>query len=151
MARYKKLKLICDACCVVPNAHIRGRAGKGKAACGVVILDEDENIIVEKAKYLGEMTVPQAEYNGLIFAMDIAAGHCRDHLDVWMDSELVIKQMNGEYGIKSENMKPLFDEVKKIAGRFNGNVQYFHHGRTTKWGKYADKLAKDEYNKNQIG
>jgi ribonuclease HI len=86
----------------------------------------------------------------LIFALDKAAGLCRDNVEVWMDSELVIKQMNGEYGIKSDNMKPLFDEVKKLEGRFNSKIQYFHHGRNTILAKQADKIARLEYSKHQV-
>lgn len=151
MARYKKIKIITDACCKIENAHLKGRIGKGKSACGMIILDEEENIILEKSKYLGELTVPQAEYNGLIFALDLASGYCRNDIEVWMDSELVIKQMNGDYGIKSENMKPLYDEVKKLEGRFSGFKKYFHHKRNAKWAKYVDALAEAEYNKNHLG
>lgn len=147
MAKHKKLKIACDACCHKPNAHL-GNVGKGKSAGGVVFLDEFDQSVSEFGIYLGEMTPPQAEYTTLIKALDKAAGICRGELEVWLDSEFVVKQLNGDYGIKSENMKPLYDEVKKLEGRFTG-VSYYHHGRNTILAKKADTLAEREYKKHQ--
>lgn len=147
MAKYKKIKIACDACCHKPNAHL-GLVGKGESAGGIIFMDENDVVISEFGVYLGDMTPPQAEYSTLIKALDKAAGYCRGEVEVWMDSELVVKQMNGDYGIKSENMKPLFHEVKKLEERFE-KVCYFHHGRDTALGKKADKLAEIEYKKHQ--
>lgn len=147
MPKFKKIKIITDACCKIPNANIKGRLNKGKATCAVILLDEDDNIIDQKSKYLGELTVPQAEYNGLIFGLDCASGQCRGQIEVWSDSEFVVRQLIGDYGIKSENMKPLFDEVKNLERRFE-KVFYFHHRRETKWAQAADKLANQEYAKH---
>jgi ribonuclease HI len=146
MAKYKSLKIICDACCHKPNAHL-GNVGKGNSACGVIFVYED--LVVDRfGAYLGYLTPPQAEYSGLIKALDKAAGICRGEIEVWMDSELVIRQMNGDYGIKSENMKPLYDEVKRLENRFT-KVNYYHHRRNAVSAKEADKLAEQEYLKCQ--
>lgn len=147
MAKYKKLKIVCDACCHKPNAHL-GNVGKGKSAGGIIFLDEIDQSVSEFGIYLGEMTPPQAEYTTLIRALDKAAGICRGEVEVWLDSEFVVKQLNGDYGIKSENMKPLYDEVKKLEGRFR-LVSYYHHGRNTSLAKKADSLAEREYKKHQ--
>ena len=144
MVRVKKLKIVCDSACRIPDAHIKGRMNKGKSACGILFFDENETLVSQKGFYLGEMTTPQAEYNGLIKALDTASQFCRNDLEIWMDSEFIIRQMNGDYRIKSENMKPLFDQVKSLERRFLGKVSYFHHPRTTKLAKQADKLANDE-------
>jgi ribonuclease HI len=148
MAKYKYLKIACDACCHIPNAHVANRAGKGKAAAGVVFLDDKAATVNEFGVYLGDLTVPQAEYKALTQALDTASGICRGDLDVWMDSELVVKQMKGDYGIKSENIKPLYDEVKRLENRF-AKVRYFHHGRNAALAKRADQLAETEYKKHQ--
>ena len=147
MAKYKKIKIVCDACCHKPNANL-GLVGKGKSAGGIIFLDELGSSVSEFGVYLGEKTPPQAEYTTIIRALDKAAGICRGDIEVWTDSEFIVKQMNGDYGIKSENMKPLYDEVKKLEKRFN-DVKYFHHGRETKLAKRADQLAEQEYKKNQ--
>ena len=144
---YTKIVVVSDAACRVPNAHLPGRSRVGKAACGFVILDEQEVVLLEGGKHLGELTVPQAEYNGLIYALDSACSQGRGNVDVWLDSEFIVKQLNGDYRIKSDNMKPLYDEVKKLERRFTGKISYFHHPRTAKWAKQADHLANAELNK----
>lgn len=142
-----KAKIIADAHCVVPNAHIAGRAGKGKAACGVLVIDEQGNEC-EFKKYLGEMTVPEAEFRALIFALDEAVGVVRYDIEVRMDSELVIKWMKGEYRMKKPHIRPLFDEAKKLAQRFK-SVEYFHHNRDSQLGKRANRLAHQAYQEHQ--
>jgi ribonuclease HI len=152
MPKFRKIKIISDACCRVPSDPGTGfMRSKGKSACGFVMLDEENKIIAERAKYLGELTAPQAEYEGLIFALDTAVEFCRQHVEIWMDSDLVIKQMNGDYCIRSEHVKPLFDEVKKLENRFLGQVNYFHHDRGSFWARHADRLANEEYSRNQTG
>jgi len=142
----KKVKIIIDACCHIKNAHIKGRSGKGKAACGVLIIDERDNEF-KFSKYLGEMTVPEAEFRGLIFALDQAVAISRWDVEVWMDSELVIKWMKGEYRMKKEHIRPLFDEAKKYTERFR-SVEFFHHDRESKLARKVDNLAKQEYERN---
>lgn len=142
-----KAKVIVDACCVIPEAHVKGRSGRGKAACAVLIIDERGNEY-ERCQYLGEMTVPEAEFRGLIFALDQAAAIARWDIEVWMDSELVVKWMTGEYRMKKEHIRPLFDEAKKYSQRFK-SVEYFHHDRDSKHAKRVDRLAKLEFQKYQ--
>ncbi len=143
----KKTKIITDACCHISNANIKGRSSKGKAACGALIVDE-KGKEYEYSKYLGEMTPPEAEFRGLIFALDQATAITRYDIEVWMDSELVVKWMTNEYRMKKEHIRPLFDEAKCYADRFR-NVEYFHHSRESKQAKRADQLAKHEYRKNR--
>lgn len=143
-----KTKIIVDACCHIPNSHIQGRTGKGKAACGVLVIDHAGQEF-EFSKYLGEMTVPEAEFRGLIFALDQTVSITRFDIEVWMDSELVINWMTGKYRMKKEHIRHLFDEAKNNAQRFN-SVEYYHHSRSTQLGVRADNLADLEYKKNQV-
>jgi len=144
MGKPKKLKIVCDAACRIANANIPGRSGKGKSACGILFLDENDNPVDSKSYYLGEMTPPQAEYNALIKALDDASQYCRNDLEIWLDSELVVRQLNGQYAIRSENMKPLYDKVRILEKRYIGEIKYYHHSRNAKLAKQADKLANDE-------
>jgi ribonuclease HI len=150
MAKYEKLKIVCDASCRIPKANVPGRIGKGKSAAGVIFLDDKDIIIEATGSYLGEMTPPQAEYNALIKALDGASQFCRKNLEIWLDSELVVKHLTGEYALKSENIKPLYDQVKALEKRFVGKVEYYHHPRTAKLAKEADKLANQELNKKLL-
>ena len=99
-----------------------------------------EKKLVELGRYLGEMTVPEAEYNGLIFALDHASEMCRWNIEVWLDSELVVKHLTGEYRLKAENLKPLFDKVKSLEKRFK-SVAYYHHSRDNVIAQEADRVA----------
>ncbi len=139
-------KIIIDACCRIPHANKPGRSCRGKSACGVLIIDEKGNEH-ERSQYLGEMTPPQAEFNGLLFALDIGTEYTRGEIEIWMDSELVIKWMNGDYRLKKAHIKPLFDKAKQFEGRYKG-VKYFHHGRESKFAKKADKIAQYEFKKH---
>jgi len=142
-----RVKIIVDACCHIPNAHIRGRSGKGKAACGVLIIDEKNNEHSFK-KYLGEMTVPEAEFRGLLFALDQAVAITRYDIEVRMDSDLVVKWMTEKYRIKKEHIRPLFDEAKKYEQRFR-SVEYLHHSSNSRLAKKADQLAEQAYKEYQ--
>ncbi len=138
-------KVIVDACCKIPNAHVPGRSSTGKAACGVLIIDAYGQEY-EFAKYLGVKTNNQAEFEGLIFALDKACEvlNRQKAVEVWMDSDLVINWMNKVYRMRKEHIKPLFDEANLKAQRLAG-VSYFHHPRETLLAQRADKLANAEF------
>jgi ribonuclease HI len=65
-----------------------------------------------------------------------------------MDSELVVKQLKGEYAVKSENMKPLHHEVRNLEARF-ARIVYFHHRRSEPLAKRADQLARGTHKKHE--
>src|ERR1035437_9376101 len=141
-----KTTVIVDACCHVANAHLPGRVGRGYCSCGVLIIDAYGQE-VEHAKYLDEMTVPEAEFHGLIYALDKASECTRQEIEVWMDSELVIKWMKKEYRLRKDHIKPLYDKAEALSRRFQA-VQYFHHNRDAVNAKRAHKIAEAEYNKH---
>ena len=151
MPKHRKLIIVTDACCRIPALPNGLMAGSGKAASAFVFLDLNRQVIYKQALFLGQMTPPQAEYNGLINALDAAAEYCRYSLDIWLDSELVVKQLIGEYGLRSEPLKILYDQVKGLEKRFLGAINYFHHSRGSYWARYVDKLANEEYAKVQSG
>ena len=145
-----KIKLVTDSCCHVAAANVPGRIGKGYSACGVLILDMADQTIREVSKFFGEMTVPEAEYSAIIFALDEAAADGRGEVEVWSDSEFVVRQLNGVYAIRSEKMKGLYDEVRRLERRFLKDVHYFHHPRTSPLAQRADALAEQEYRRHRL-
>jgi ribonuclease HI len=145
------IKLIVDATCRIANANSAGRPGWGHCACGYVIVDMNDNILCEGAKYIGEKTVPQAEMEGLVEGLEQAAAHGRNNIEVWSDSELVIKWMNGQYRLKKPEIRKLYDQAKQKEARFIGEKRYFWHNRSSKWAMHADKLAQAEYSKQHTG
>jgi ribonuclease HI len=92
------------------------RGNPGPAAYGVVVRDAGGEIVARLKKYIGQNTNNVAEYFGLIAALDYAEAHNIRALRVQSDSELMVKQMRGQYKVKSEELRPLFERAKKMVG-----------------------------------
>jgi len=99
------------------QANIDGgsRGNPGPAAYGVVIRDGSGEIVARLKKYIGQNTNNVAEYFGLIAALDYAQTQGIRALRVECDSELVVKQMRGQYKVKNEDLKPLYERAKKMS------------------------------------
>ena len=99
------------------HANIDGgsRGNPGPAAYGVVMRDGREEVVARLKKYIGQNTNNVAEYFALIAALDYAQTHGIRALRVESDSELLVKQMRGQYKVKSEELKPLFERAKKMS------------------------------------
>ena len=99
------------------QANIDGgsRGNPGPAAYGVVVRDGKGEIAARLKKYIGNNTNNVAEYFGLIAALDYAQTHGIRALRVESDSELVVKQMCGQYKVKNEDLRPLFERARKMA------------------------------------
>jgi len=100
-------------------------------------------VIGEGARCIGFGTNNEAEYFGLLAGLEEARGLDVDAVDVIMDSELVIKQMRGEYRVKAKNLKPLAEEVRKLVSGFD-KVTFSHVGRENPMISRADALLNQE-------
>lgn len=102
------------------QANIDGgsRGNPGPAAYGVVIRDAKGEVIARLKKYIGPNTNNVAEYFGLIAALDYAQTHGIRALRVESDSELLVKQMRGQYKVKSGDLRPLHERARKMAQAF---------------------------------
>jgi len=95
------------------------RGNPGIAGFGVVVLDEDNKNIFEGARYIGHKTNNEAEYGGLIFALNwlkdnyVAKNITEAELN--SDSELMVKQMQGIYKVKAENLKDLNKQAREFV------------------------------------
>ncbi len=132
----RKLTLVIDATCRKKNNMV----GYGPSACAVIFIDESGQILDKKTKYLGEMTNNRAEYEALLLALETGCEHCRDEIDIYSDSELLINQMTFKYKIKVKELKEYFDKAKSLEKRYKV-VNYFYHPRNTRLGRIADKEA----------
>lgn len=101
----------------VYRANVDGgsRGNPGPAAYGVVIRDPRGEVIAKLKKYIGRGTNNVAEYYGLIGALDYTEAHGIRALRVESDSELLVKQMRGQYRVKSLELRPLFEQARKMA------------------------------------
>jgi ribonuclease HI len=94
------------------------RGNPGPAAYGVLIRDGRGEIVAKLKKYIGRFSNNVAEYYGLIAAMDYAQSHGIRALRIESDSELMVKQMHGQYKVKSTDLQPLFERARKMSQAF---------------------------------
>jgi len=105
-------------------AHVDGasRGNPGPSSYAVIIRSSDGQIVFQLGKYLGRTTNNVAEYYALITALDYAVAHNIRQLRVRSDSELLVRQMQGRYKVKSAVLKPLYERARKLASA----LSYFH-------------------------
>ncbi len=119
------------------------KGNPGNAGAGAVIYKNDTEIY-NLSKYVGKNeTNNVAEYTGLIIGLTEAVNQNIKHLDVKGDSELIIKQMNNEYKVKSTNIIQLHKNAKKLTNQFN-EITFSHVYRNDN--VRADELANDALN-----
>ena len=121
-------------------AYIDGgaRGNPGPAGYGVRIEDELGTPIEEFHGFLGSATNNIAEYNGLLAAFRYAQEHGHRKIRIRSDSELLVKQMKGEYRVKNPGLQPLYEEARTLAAGLD-RVVYEHVRR--EHNKHADRLA----------
>ena len=114
------------------------RGNPGPAGIGAVLFNDKNEIVEELSFYLGETTNNQAEYRALIMVMKKAQSLGATELECYLDSELVVKQLKGEYKVKHPDLKPLFEQAKSLISQIK-NVSFKHIRRELN--KQADQLA----------
>ena len=123
------------------------RGNPGPAGIGVVILDSKKKKVKELCKYLGEATNNNAEYNALIYGLEEVKNLGADDLIVNLDSELVVKQISGEYRVKNADIKPLFEKAIAALKNFK-SFEIKHIDRSEN--KEADKLVNKAINLSSL-
>jgi ribonuclease HI len=124
------------------RANIDGgsRGNPGPASYGVVIRDPRGEIVARLKKYIGRTTNNVAEYYGLIAALDYAQSNHIRALRIESDSELMVKQMRGQYKVKSADLKPLFERATKMSQTFAAfRIDHVYREQN----KEADALANE--------
>lgn len=116
------------------------RGNPGPASYGIYIIDSQDNR-TELKGVLGQQTNNFAEYTAVIEALKWVTKQNIKTVEVRSDSEFLVKQLNGLYKVKSEVIKPLFIEVKKIIAENSLKVQFTHVRRELN--KEADRLANE--------
>jgi ribonuclease HI len=93
------------------------RGNPGPAGAGAVLLNGEETI-ASLSHYLGHATNNVAEYTGLLIGLEKAKALAVDSVEVLMDSELVVKQMTGQYRVKNAGLIPLHQKARSLASTF---------------------------------
>jgi len=114
------------------------RGNPGPAGIGAILNNEKGEVLAEISKYLGETTNNQAEYQALIAGLEKAKELKAEDLECYLDSELVVKQLNREYKVKNAELASLFLKVHNLSLSFK-KIRYIHVRREQN--KIADLLA----------
>ena len=111
----------------------------GPAAIGAVIKDEQQTELAKVSRYIGEATNNQAEYQAVIAALKAATEFQATDVTLYLDSELVIRQIAGTYKVKNLFLFPLYKEAVELSKKF-ANLSIVHVGHDGN--KEAHALAK---------
>lgn len=128
------------------TAHCDGgsRGNPGPSGYGAVVEDPQGRVVARLGEFLGIQTNNYAEYSGLLAVLQWAIEKCARRLRVVSDSELMVKQMKGQYKVASPVLRPLFEEAKRRAGK----LEKFEMRHTLRGGnKEADQLANEAMDK----
>ena len=116
------------------------RGNPGPAAYAFVLEAEDGTVLEARGEAIGVATNNVAEYAALVAGLGQALEHGVTELDVRSDSELMVKQMRGEYRVKNKDLQALFLDASQSAGRIGG-VSFTHVRR--EHNELADRLVNE--------
>jgi ribonuclease HI len=101
------------------NVDGGARGNPGPAAIAAVVQDEDGEVLEERSEAIGEATNNVAEYRALLLGIQRAAALGAGSLELVGDSELIVRQVNGEYKVKDENLRELYEQVREALGQIS--------------------------------
>ncbi len=123
---------------VVIHSDGASRGNPGLAAIGATIKDKQGKLIARISQRIGRTTNNQAEYRAIIAALEEAARLGARQVELNSDSELVVRQIKGEYRVRKATLKPLYQQVKQLQGCLESfNINYIPRQQNTE----ADRLA----------
>lgn len=146
MAKAKTLLIFCDG---------GARSNPGPAAIGFVVKNERGRVIKKFAKYIGKATNNQAEYKAVLSVWQWVTKHSNmqtfKHKNIeihfFLDSKLVVNQLNGKYKIKNKILQNFIIKIKALEAKFNKiECSYFFIPRNKNW--QADNLVNKILNKS---
>lgn len=131
---------------IYTNSDGGARGNPGPGAIGVVVRDEGHILTQYAAKIGNYVTNNEAEYKALIKAMQLASEITDKEITCVLDSQLVVKQLLGEYKVRHPRMLELFLQVQKLQDKFE-RIKYVHVKREDPFQKIADRLLNAELDK----
>ena len=118
------------------------RGNPGPAAIALLIISENNQVLRAKSRYIGSRTNNQAEYEALIAALESAVALGAEEVTCHLDSELVTKQLRGEYAVKNPELRKLWNRVQELTKQL-GKVDFINVPRTNSHIQKADKLVNE--------
>jgi len=131
---------------IFTNSDGGARGNPGPGAVGILVR-EDGEILSKYSQFIGNyVTNNMAEYEALIKALELASRFTKKEVTCVLDSELVVKQLLGEYRVKDKKLLPLFLKVQKLQENFD-KIKYVHAPREDPFQEMADELVNIELEK----
>ena len=125
------------------------RGNPGISGYGLVIYDDQNKTLYQEGKFLGIKTNNEAEYSGIIAALEWIKNHKNSYqisqVNFFADSQLMIRQLQGIYKVKAPTLLPLFAQVQQLLIQINLPVKYTDIRR--EFNKLADELANQAMDK----
>ena len=119
------------------------RGNPGPAAYGFLVYDKNKKKIYQEGKVIGTATNNQAEYTGVLKALEYFntknTSYQNANIQFFLDSRLVVEQLSGNFKIKNDSLKKLFLQIKELTQKLEASIQYTHIRR--EFNKQADKLV----------
>ncbi|HII85261.1 TPA: ribonuclease HI family protein [Candidatus Bathyarchaeota archaeon] len=115
------------------------RGNPGPSAIAFLVVSEDERVLHTDRLFLGDHTNNQAEYWAIITALQYAASLKAEEVTCYLDSELVTKQLNGEYAVKNPELQKLWEKTRELRLRIK-KVTFTNVPRTNRYIQQADSL-----------
>ena len=137
--RMMSVSLYCDGA---------SRGNPGPSGAGVVLLDEKGEHIFELSRYLDNGTNNEAEYRALVRGLEAAADLGVKRIEIFLDSELVVRQLSGKYKVRNPRLRSLFGQTVSRLQHFD-DYAIFHVGRELN--QQADRLAKEAIDRGLRG
>ena len=129
------------------NCDGASRGNPGSAAIGIQIKGEDKKTVLKQhSEYIGKTTNNVAEYLAVLKSLDFAKKFTNQNVFIYSDSELLVRQLNGEYKVKNQNLKDLFNQVQKLQNSFQKVI--FTHIRR-EYNLRADQLANEALDRHK--
>ncbi len=140
MVTKRNIKIYCDG---------GARGNPGPAAYSFIVV-ENEKVVYKKSRFLGRRTNNFAEYSGVLAALEwlIKKSAGLDNVPIFLDSQLAVKQLNGEYKVKSSNLKPLITKIKLLENNMDTKINFYFLPRDKN--KLADFLVNKTLDKNRL-
>lgn len=127
---------------IFTNSDGGSRGNPGEGAVGVIVRD-GEKILTKYSAKIGTCTSNIAEYKALLKALELALSFTKEEITCCLDSELIVKQLLGEYSVRNPQLLELFCKVQKMQENFR-RIKYVHVTRWDKFQRIVDNLLNKE-------
>lgn len=131
----QKVKVFCDG---------GSRGNPGPAASGVVIKTTEDKVLASLCEFYGDQTNNYAEYSAVILALKWLHEQGFTEADFYLDSQLVVRQLSGQYKVKNANLKPLYNQIISLLEGMNTSFTHVYRADNTEADAMVNKCLDEQ-------